>query len=222
MRHTDLDIGALIVGNAGIGRAWRRVLPGVVKSCIVVCRKPSTYQDQCRWLLRRLRQTWWLSTRRSMDKVKGKSGVGRKVEVGGGEVIRKKIRSGVKVGAGQNLEAKKKKGEPTFTLSLFLFFFFLFFSKCISAGHQNHGWSSLRLDKPPLIYRTTWVEEPWLTVSDKSLWKYLLLYGVGAQSTEYSTVYRYFHRLLLPSLYLSIGYQVECSMRLYEHYRDCK
>ena len=60
-----------------------------------------------------------------MDKVKGKSGVGRKVEVRGGEVIRKKIRSGVKVGAGQNLEAKKKKANPLL-LSHFSFFFFFF------------------------------------------------------------------------------------------------
>lgn len=61
-----------------------------------------------------------------MDKVKGKSGVGRKVEVRGGEVIRKKIRSGVKVGAGQNLEAKKKKANPLL-LSHFSFFFFFSF-----------------------------------------------------------------------------------------------
>ena len=51
--HTDFDICAFIVGDAGVGRAYENIS----LAAAVHLDTELTYQGQCQWLLRRLRQT---------------------------------------------------------------------------------------------------------------------------------------------------------------------
>ena len=79
-----------------------------------------TYQGQCRWLLRRLRQTLWLSTR----EINGQS---QKRIVGGWEEKGNNKKNSLRALKGE-FEKKKKKSGPTFI------FFFPFNP---SAGRPN-------------------------------------------------------------------------------------
>ena len=59
--HTDLDIGALVVGNARVGGACGRCKQDIAQIGLAHGRAASAaYQGQCRWHRRKLRRSYWV------------------------------------------------------------------------------------------------------------------------------------------------------------------